>query len=345
MNYNTAIIVGGGAFGTSLAAVLANNFKHVFIKVRSVDVRDGINSGENTVYLPGHKLSKNIKSFLEWKDLDHLIKFDDIEVIVNGLPSSAIRKYYLENFEIIEKHLKKDLPFVSLTKGIDADTLEMSDDILFEIFPRFKENFVFLSGPSFAHEIVNEHITMVSLAGMSKSILEKSGKMLETSFFKIMFTYDIKGVLLGGALKNILAIGGGIIEGMGHNHNTKAAMVTRGIAEMLRFGHVYNARPETFYGLSGMGDLILTTTGDLSRNKQFGLEIAKGRSPSDIIQSSRSVVEGYKTAKAAYLITKKFDIRARIFTGIYSILHQNVKPKDVLLELMRVPSRFEIIFQ
>ena len=118
-------------------------------------------------------------------------------------------------------------------------------------------------------------------------------------------------------------------------------MITRGIAEMLRFGKVLNARPETFYGLSGMGDLILTTTGDLSRNKAFGLEIAKGKSPEDIIKGQRTVVEGYKTTKAAHLLSIKYDVRASIFNGLYSVLYEGKKPKEVIKKIMKLPLGFE----
>ena len=151
----------------------------------------------------------------------------------------------------------------------------------------------------------------------------------------------MKGLLLGGALKNVLAISGGILEGLGFNYNTRAAMITRGIAEMLKFGKVFNARPETFYGLSGMGDLILTTTGDLSRNKAFGLEVATGRSPEEIIQGQRTVVEGYKTTKAAHLLSIKYDIRTNIFNGLYSVLYEGKTPADVLKRLMKLPMGFE----
>ena len=119
-------------------------------------------------------------------------------------------------------------------------------------------------------------------------------------------------------------------------------MITRGIAEMLRFGTVYNARPETFYGLSGMGDLILTTTGELSRNKNFGLELARGRKAEEIISSQRNVVEGYKTAKAVHFISERYDIRAQIFNGVYEVLYENSPPKDVISKIMRTPSKFEL---
>jgi len=182
----------------------------------------------------------------------------------------------------------------------------------------------------------------VTLAGRSKKVLETVAQHLNTDYFKVLPSYDIKGVLLGGALKNILAISGGIVEGLGYNHNTRAALITRGIAEMLRFGKVFNARPETFYGMSGMGDLILTTTGDLSRNKSFGLEIAKGRKAAEIMKDARFVVEGYKTTEAAHLLSLKYDIKAQIFSGTYEVLYQNKDPRDIIKNLMLSPSKFEI---
>jgi glycerol-3-phosphate dehydrogenase (NAD(P)+) len=166
---------------------------------------------------------------------------------------------------------------------------------------------------------------------------------MQTPYFKTLPSYDVKGVLLGGALKNLLAIGGGIVEGLGFNHNTTAAMITYGINEMLRYGVVYNARPETFYGLSGMGDLILTVTGHFSRNKSFGIEISKGRKPEDIIKSQRTTVEGYKTTKAAYLIAEKYQIRARVTKILYGVLYENKDPLKEIHELMLVPSRFQNI--
>jgi len=233
------------------------------------------------------------------------------------------------------------VPVVSLSKGIDPDTLELPDDLFYRYFSKYKDQFTFLSGPSFAKEIVDEQITLVSLAGRSKKMLTSVADMLETPYFKIFPSYDVKGVLLGGALKNVLAIAGGIIEGLGFNHNTRAAMITRGIAEMLRFGIVYNARPETFYGLSGMGDLILTTTGELSRNKTFGFDIAKGRTPEEIIKSQRTVVEGYKTTKAAFLVSQKYDIRATIFTACYDVLYKGMSTQEVIRRLMQNRPTFE----
>ncbi|MCB9091088.1 MAG: NAD(P)-dependent glycerol-3-phosphate dehydrogenase [Halobacteriovoraceae bacterium] len=336
--FNSVLIIGAGAFGTSMACVLAHNFKNVYLKVRSQDIYDCLKQGENSIYLPGLTLPSNIYPLLEWDEVD---KIGDVQLLVSGLPTKVLTDFYTENKERIIPFLDKKVPFVSLSKGIDTETLELPDDIFYDIFYLHKDLFTFLSGPSFAKEIVEKQVTLVSLAGKSRQVLEKVAKMTETSYFRSLPTYDVKGVLLGGALKNILAIAGGIIEGLGYNHNTRAAMITRGIVEMLRFGKVFNARPESFYGLSGMGDLILTTTGELSRNKSFGIEIAKGRKPDDIIKSARYVVEGYKTTKAAFDLAKKYKIRIRLFDGIYRILYQGEDPQQIIEEMMNLPMTFE----
>ena len=342
MSFGKALVIGAGAFGTSIASILSKNFSDVVLKVRSKDVYDGIKEKhENLVYLPGIKLDSNIIPALSWDEVDEIVD-GSVDLVVSGLPTAAIKNYFEENFSRVVKYLNEDVPFVSLSKGIDADTLELPDDLLLHHFSDFHDQLCYLSGPSFAKEILEKQITLVSLAGRSRKLLIDAATMFETDYFRIIPTYDVKGVLLGGALKNILAIAGGIIEGLGFNHNTRAAMITRGISEMLRFGKILNARPETFYGLSGMGDLILTTTGALSRNKSFGLEIAKGRSPKEIIDSQRTVVEGYKTAKAAYRLSERYHIRANIFNGLYSVLYENVEPRETIKRVMKMAPSSEV---
>lgn len=337
MGYQYAIVMGAGAFGTSIASVLSENFKTVIVKVRSKDVYDSIKKGENSVYLPGQKLAKNIIPALDWNELDEIVGNGEVELVVNGLPTSAINPFYSQNKKQIERYFEKNIPFVSISKGIDPETLEMSDDLFQDHFPHHQDLITYLSGPSFAKEIVDKQVTIVALAGRTPDTLLDVCNKMGTDYFKCVPTYDVKGVLLGGALKNILAIAGGILEGLGYNHNTRAAMITRGINEMLRFGKVFNGRPETFYSFAGMGDLILTTTSSLSRNKTFGLEIAKsGKSPEELINSQRSVVEGYKTTKAAYNLAQKYKIKAPLFNGIYKILYKNVEPQTVLKHLMKM---------
>ena len=340
MKYKTALVLAGGAFGTSIGFVLTQNFHKVIIKVRSQEIYDEINRGENTTYLPGQKLPTSLKAALTWEEVDQ-IKAGEIELIISGLPMAAIDDFCKTNHEELKKLLATGIPLVSLAKGIDHETLKLPDEIYRTHFEDYRKQLMYLSGPSFAKEILDKQITIVSIAGEDKVNLLNACDMLGTDFFKALPTTDVKGVLLGGSLKNVIAIAGGIMEGLGYNHNTRAALITRGIVEMLRFGSFFGARPETFYGPSGMGDLILTTTGELSRNKSFGIEIAKGRKPEDIIRASKSVVEGYKTAKAAHFLAENKHINARIFTGLYKVLYEGHDPKEVIQALMMLPPKFE----
>lgn len=340
MKFKTALVLAGGAFGTSIGFVLAENFEKVIILVRSKEIYDEINGGENTTYLPGQKLPSSLKAALSWDEV-RTLQVGEIEIIVSGLPMSAIDHFCMSNQRELRQLLDEGILMVSLAKGIDHETLKLPDEIYKTHFENYRSQLMYLSGPSFAKEILAKQITIVSIAGEDKVNLLNACDMLGTTFFKALPTTDVKGVLLGGSLKNVIAIAGGIMEGLGYNHNTRAALITRGIVEMLRFGSFFGARPETFYGPSGMGDLILTTTGELSRNKSFGIEIAKGRKAEDIINATKSVVEGYKTTKAAHFLAQRKHINARIFTGLYQVLYEGHDPQEVIQGLMSLPPKFE----
>lgn len=340
MKYKTALVLGGGAFGTAIGFVLTQNFEKVIVLVRSQENYDEINRGENRAYLPGQKLPSTICAAMSWDEVGKLTE-GQIDLIVSGLPMSAIEDFCAKNEKELCSLLDNGVALVNLAKGIDHETLKMPDELFQTHFEKYRSQIMYLSGPSFAKEIIDKQITLVSLAGEDRDKLLVTCDMMAADFFKAVPTTDVKGVLLGGSLKNVIAIAGGIMEGLGYNHNTRAALITRGIVEMLRFGAVFGAKPETFYGPSGMGDLILTTTGELSRNKSFGIEIAKGKKPEDIIKATKSVVEGYKTTKAAYLLAKKMHIRARIFSGLYEVLYEGADPKEVVQHLMTLPPKFD----
>jgi glycerol-3-phosphate dehydrogenase (NAD(P)+) len=340
VRYRTALVLGGGAFGTAIGFVLTKNFENVIVLVRSRENYEEINCGENTTYLPGQKLPETMRAALNWEEVQSLGQ-GEIELIISGLPMSAIEDFCMRNERELKSLFEKGVGLVSLAKGIDHETLKLPDELFKTHFEDHRKQLMYLSGPSFAKEIIDKQITLVSLAGEDRDELLHTCDMLGTDFFKAVPTTDVKGVLLGGSLKNVIAIAGGIMEGLGYNHNTRAALITRGIVEMLRFGVVFGAKPETFYGPSGMGDLILTTTGELSRNKSFGIEIAKGHRPEDLIQKSKSVVEGYKTTKAAYFLAKKMNIRTRIFSGLYEVLYEGAEPKAVIQNLMSLPPKFD----
>ena len=335
MKNRIALVVGAGAFGTAIASVLSLRFQKVILKVRSRDVYQTIkNHSQNSVYLPDLPIPSNVFPILEWEEL-LLENEKQIDLLVSGLPTSGIRPFYSDNRERFLSWFERDIPFVSLSKGIHSETLEMADDFFFDLFPKHRQLFTFLSGPSFAREIMQKQITLVTLAGHSLECVYRVKGMLETFFFKCISSDDVKGVLLGGALKNVIAIAGGIIEGLGYNHNTRAALITRAIAEMLKFGSIYNAHAETFYGPSGMGDLILSTSGGISRNRQFGLAVAEGQSPKEFIEKKRIVVEGYKTAYASHIMGKRHGISAPIFEGVYQVLYQNLKPEQAINQIMQ----------
>ena len=306
---------------------MAKNFSCVYLKTQKKDLKK--------------QLPTNVKIVYQWDEID---RFEEkIKLVVSGLPSTAIEEYFTKHNKRFSKYLKKGIPLVSLSKGIDPETLELPDDLFFSLFNEHKDLIAFLSGPSFASEIMEEQITLVSLAGSCRENLKRISDMFKTSYFKSFPSLDIKGVLLGGAIKNVIAIAGGIIEGLGYNHNTRAALITLGIGEMLHFGKIFGASAETFYGLSGMGDLILSTTGGVSRNKQFGLEIAKGRLPQDILNEDGILVEGHKTCAALYDLAKKHNIQAVITNGLYEVLFHNKDPKKIIKKLMRYPAVFRHI--
>ena len=341
MEKKVALVIGGGAFGTSMANVLGNSFERVLVQVRSDDVFEGILQGENKVYLPGKKLNKELKPFKAWKDVESDIK--DISLVVMGLPTSALRPYLGDenNLNYIKEILENDVPMVSLCKGIEATSLELPDDLLYQFLGEYKDNLTFLSGPSFAAEIMDEQITLASLAGRSKKHLSQVAEFLSCHYFKVFMTYDVKGVLLGGALKNILPLLVGLLKGWvittipGQRLSQEASQKCYALVKYLTQGR-------NILWLGGMGDLILTTTGGLSRNKSFGLEMAKGRKAKEIISSQRSVVEGYKTTYAAHLLSQKYEIHARIFRGIYEVLYNDADVREIIQNFMELPAKFEI---
>ena len=341
--YKHALVIGGGAFGTSIANVLTNNFEKVILKLRNPKIQEEIlEHRENRAYLKGHTLPLNLIPVLNWSEVEKHTK-SSLDLIVSGLPMRSLFKFYTENREYLTGYLERNIPLVSLSKGITLEKtgIEFPDDIFFRLWPRHRHLFTFLSGPSFAREIMEKQITLVTLTGESKQQLARISSMFNTNYFKVLGSDDIKGVLLGGALKNVIAIAGGIIEGLGYSTNTRAAMITRGIAEMLKFAPLYDAKPETFYGLSGMGDLILTTSGGLSRNKRYGLELALGGDPFKTLHRQGGVVEGYETTQAVDVISEVYGVQTYIFKGVYRVIFKEENPRKVIDELMSLPFRFE----
>jgi glycerol-3-phosphate dehydrogenase (NAD(P)+) len=242
----------------------------------------------------------------------------------------------------VRRVMSNSLPFlpqggviVSASKGIEVDTLATVSEIYQEILPAdLYASFAALSGPSFAREVAQQMPTAVTVASESESVARRVQEAFTTSYFRVYRNEDVVGVELGGAIKNVIAIAAGISDGLGFGSNTRAALITRGLAEMTRLGLAMGAHPSTFAGLAGMGDLVLTCTGDLSRNRTVGIQVGQGRRLSEILGEMRMVAEGVKTTESAYNLCRKLGVEMPIVEQMYQILYQDKPAREAVLELM-----------
>jgi glycerol-3-phosphate dehydrogenase (NAD(P)+) len=317
-------IIGTGAWGTAVAIHLARAGKKVLLWVYEEDLCDILKeTRENSYYLPGFVLPEGI----DFITTNEAPDFPDDVVI--ALPSFALRPT-----------LKTMAPYLAgkrlllLTKGLERGTLLGMSEVTEETIGTDRPVAV-LSGPSFAREVAQGVFTAVVVGCRDKALAEQFQKTIHTEHFRVYTTDDVTGVELGGALKNVMAIGAGMIEGLKMGTNTEAAFTTRALAEIKRLGKAMGAREITFMGLSGIGDLILTSYGQLSRNRQFGLELSKGRKPDDILKSQRTVVEGYYTVQAAYDLSRKLAIEMPITEELYRILYEGKSIESSFSDITR----------
>ncbi|MEF3255580.1 MAG: NAD(P)-dependent glycerol-3-phosphate dehydrogenase, partial [Deferribacterales bacterium] len=282
-------VIGGGTWGTALANLLCDNGNNVTLFVREDEIVDSINNRHvNAVFLPDIELNHNLKAE-SFSNLSILADFDNfVWVVPTQFTRSTIKSF---------KTILGGKNIVIATKGIEIGTGELVVDIFNE---NLQCDISIISGPSFAIEVVLKKPTAVSIASKKDDIAHYWQKLFSNSYFRVYRTDDMIGLELGGALKNVIAIAVGISDGLGFGNNARAGIITRGLAEITRIGIKMGANLETFMGLSGLGDLVLTCTGDLSRNRQVGLEIAKGKSIDEIQKQMKMVAEGVFTAKAAY---------------------------------------------
>jgi glycerol-3-phosphate dehydrogenase (NAD(P)+) len=240
-------------------------------------------------------------------------------------------------------HLREKAVIVSATKGIENGTLLMMSDIWEEILP--SPDFapiMSLSGPSFAREVIRNIPTAIVVAGSDVEMARRIQRIFSTASFRVYTSFDRKGAELAGALKNVIAIAAGISDGLGFGHNTRAALITRGLAEMSRLGVNMGANVLTFSGLSGIGDLLLTCTGDLSRNRQVGLQLGQGRRIQEILKDMRMVAEGVKTAESVHFLAQRMQVEMPICEQVYQVLHTGKRPQDAVHGLMERSLRHEL---
>ena len=320
-------VVGAGSWGTALANLLSSKGFKIDLWVFEKDVRDQIQTHrENSVFLPGFSLSTHICAF---NDLTRVVSGKDLILIV--VPSHVMR----EIARGLAGNLSKEAIIVSASKGIENKTHLTMSGVLKEVLADLPEGqFAVLSGPSFAREVASNAPTAVTVASQDPKVAMLVQHIFANPFFRVYTSDDIIGVELGGAVKNVVAIAAGIIDGLGLGLNTRAALITRGLTEIRRLGLKLGASSQTFTGLAGVGDLILTCTGDLSRNHRVGKKIGEGMKLKEILAESRMVAEGVKTARSVYNLSRKLNVEMPISHEIYRILYEDLAPKEALYNLM-----------
>ncbi|TGK18005.1 NAD(P)-dependent glycerol-3-phosphate dehydrogenase [Leptospira fluminis] len=320
-------VIGSGSFGTSLGALLADKGYEVTLWARNPDlIREMNENHRNEKYLPGIELPENLRAS---HNLEDAVKNKDM--IVSAPPSHVITDILRE----IKSYLPVKAPIVSASKGIENGSLRLVSEIFEAELPgKFHSQLSYLSGPSFAKEIVRRVPTIVSIASKNEATARKVQEIFSFTYFRTYWTPDVIGVEVGGSLKNVIAIAAGVSDGLGFGQNTRAALITRGLTEISRLGIKLGADPLTFLGPSGMGDLILTCCGDASRNRTVGFRLGKGEGLDSILGGMNEVAEGVKTSKSAYELSKKLGIEMAITTEVYKMLYEHKNPKDVVRDLM-----------
>ncbi len=320
-------VIGAGAWGTALANLLANKGFNVALWVFEPEVcADILEKRENKVFLPGVSLSANI-----WpsNDLDQVAANKEMLLLV--VPSHVFRSVAVR---MVHHPTEKSL-IVTATKGIETETHLTVSSILKQLLPpRLQSRIAVLSGPSFAREVAKQIPTAVTVAAFDPEVARAVQSIFATPYFRVYTSGDVVGVELGGALKNVIAIAAGISDGLGLGYNTRAALITRGITEIQRLGIRLGADRETFMGLAGIGDLVLTCTGKLSRNWTVGYKIGQGMKLEAILSEMRMVAEGVKTTRSVYNMSRKMGAEMPIVEQVYRILYEDLDPNEALQVLM-----------
>jgi glycerol-3-phosphate dehydrogenase (NAD(P)+) len=328
-----ASVIGLGAFGTALANTLASRCDIVRAWAREPSVVEAINVGhENRAYLPGIAVSPRVRATLSLQEA-----LQGAELVVFATPSHATRDVARKALPDLPEHV----PLVTVAKGIENDTLMTMTQLLEDCLPeQYHPSIAILSGPSFAKEMAAGMPTVVTIASHFEKVAQRIQAALQTESFRTYTSIDVIGVEMGGALKNVIAIAAGIADGLGFGMNARSAIITRGLAEISRIAVRMGANPLTLMGLSGLGDLVLTCTGDLSRNRRVGIELGKGRLLDQILAEMTQVAEGVKTAKSARDLSRKVGVELPICDQVHAIMYEGKNPRRAVVELMtRAPKR------
>ncbi|MBI4826918.1 MAG: NAD(P)-dependent glycerol-3-phosphate dehydrogenase [Nitrospirae bacterium] len=316
-------VIGAGSWGTALAFLLGEKGYDVSLWVYEHELADEIaKSRVNAKFLPDAALPQNIIPSSSMRDV-----LKDAEVVLSVVPTQHTRMVFKQAVSLIPQGAH----IVTASKGIENGTLLTVSQIIEEMTGR---KTAALSGPSFAKEVIKKLPTAVTLASKSEDTGLALQKIFNTDYFRVYTNTDVLGVELGGALKNVMAIASGISDGLGLGSSARAALITRGLEEIIRLGVVMGADEKTFRGLSGMGDLVLTCTGVLSRNYTVGMRLGKGEKLKDIVSSMSMVAEGIATSESAYELSKKYRVEMPVVEQVFKTINEDKPPKDAVKELM-----------
>lgn len=322
-----AAVLGAGSWGTVLASLLADNGFAVTLYARNPSVAEEINRHRtNAKYLPEFHLPEGVRATTSLEEA-----VSDMDLIVMAVPSHSVRQVARS----AASHLRGNPWVVHAAKGFEPETLKRISEVLTEEFPaHLADRIAVLSGPSHAEEVARRSPTAVVVSSTSRETAEAVQSLLINSYFRVYTNPDLIGVEIGGALKNIIALGAGLSDGLGFGDNAKAALITRGLAEIARLGMAMGARPITFAGLSGVGDLVVTCTSRHSRNWRAGYMLSQGKALDDVLREMGMVVEGVKTTRAAYRLARSHGVEMPITAELHGVLFEGKDPSQAVKDLM-----------
>jgi len=320
-------VIGAGSWGTALANLLAKKGLDVTLWAYEADLVQRMAASRiNDLYLPDVLLSERLKVTSRIEDA---VRGAELLVLVS--PSQVMRTVLGQ----LKANLADETLLVSAAKGVENNSLLIMSEVICQVLgSNVEQRAAYLSGPSFAREVAKEQPTAVAVASHNPQVAEEVQELFSTDYFRVYTNDDVVGVEIGGALKNVIALATGVCDGLGFGHNARAALITRGLAEIARLGEAMGARPATFAGLAGMGDLVLTCTGDLSRNRSVGLELGRGRKLDEILGEMRMVAEGVKTTLSAHQLAEKLEVDMPITREMHQILYCDKPPRQAVADLM-----------
>jgi glycerol-3-phosphate dehydrogenase (NAD(P)+) len=334
MSSEAIAVIGAGSYGTCLAVLFGNAGHRVSLYCRGADAAAAMEAArENTAYLPGYRLPASVGVT---SDLAAAVRGK--RFVIGVTPSHGTRDVMARAAHAMDP----DAIVINASKGLEDGTLKSIDAVYRDVLPpRIAARATYLSGPTFATELAAGMPAAIVLAGHDRETTAAAQHALSQLHFRIYTTDDVLGVLIGGALKNVIAIMAGVSDGLGFGSNARVALITRGLAEITRMGVALGANAHTFAGLSGMGDLVLTCSGDASRNRRVGLALGRGKSMSAILGETNQVAEGVNTTKVAHQLAAKLGVEAPITDAMYAIIHAGVPVREAINALLTRPTRSE----